>query len=232
MSRYSELGGEIPTLNIESQRQHPNRLHQVSEYNSSYYLLRAIWLYSHHGEYNSNKEAEKLGGINSRVEFNDESWRNVSRILGSQGLRRVSFHVLEAEAITLLIARVSLGLSLGSAVRHLEDLCSFGVIQPSLKLLRPQGIRGGRRVLVYTIPNAEGWRVEAVCKLHRRLENPLYPRALELAERILLTLSRDNDVSYGDVVEAIKPSSRASDVPALAEAVARILLERGIRVWK
>ncbi|MCX6649816.1 MAG: hypothetical protein NTV61_10595 [Candidatus Bathyarchaeota archaeon] len=146
-------------------------------------------------------------------------------------MRRVAFHVLDAEAVTLLITRVSLGLSLGSAVRYLEDLTSFGVIRPAVKLLRPAGVRGGRRVVVYVVPDAETWKVEAVCNLHRRLENPLYKRALEVAEEILINL-RGEDVSYGSILEVIKRSSPTSDTPSTAEGVVRILLEKGIRVWR
>ena len=59
------------------------------------------------------------------IEFSDDSGGS-TRVLSSPGLRRLTFHVLEANAVTLLIAR-SLGLSLGSSVRYLEDLTSFGV---------------------------------------------------------------------------------------------------------
>lgn len=199
----------------------------------SYYLLRAIRLYSLHGECNSNNSADELSRLHSGIVFNDEIWRNVSKILGSPGLRRLTFHVLEAEAVTLLIARVSLGLSLGSAVRYLEDLTSFGVIRPAVKLLRPAGVRGGRRVVVYAVPDAVSQQVEAVCKVHRRLENPLYLRELEIAEGILLDpVLRGGDVSYGAVVEAVKGAGISSGVPVMAEGVVRILLERGVRVWR
>lgn len=156
----------------------------------------------------------------------------MSRILGSPGLRRVAFHVLEAEVITLLIACITLGLSLGSAVRHLEDLRSFGVIEPAVKLLRPPGVRGGRRVLVYVTPDAVGLRVEEVCRLHRRLENPLYLRALELAEEIIRGCDLREGVSYGEILGRVKGSGVSSDVPGLAGDVVRVLVERGVKVWR
>ncbi|MCX6648830.1 MAG: hypothetical protein NTV61_05515 [Candidatus Bathyarchaeota archaeon] len=130
-----------------------------------------------------------------------------------------------------MIARVTLGISLGSAVRHLEDLTSFGVLKPAVKLLRPAGVRGGRRVVVYVIPDAETLKIEAVCALHRRLENPLYQRSLDVAEKMLLNL-RGEDVSYGAVLDAVKETSRSSNVASTAEGVARILHEKGVRVWR
>lgn len=206
-------------------------LHRLPGYNSPIYLLRAVWLYSHQRECNSRSVAEGMSGLNSGVEYNDEDWRIVARVLGSPGLRRLTFHVLEAEAVTLLIARVSLGLSLGSAVRHLEDLTSFGVIRPSVKLLRPAGVRGGRRVLVYSLPDAKLKQVEAVCNVQRKLENPLYMRALEVAERLLLRPSL-KDLSYGAVAQEVKAAVGIQDVASVTECVVRILSEKGIRVWR
>jgi hypothetical protein len=156
----------------------------------------------------------------------------VAKILGSPGLRRVAFHVLEADAVTLLIARISLGLSLGSAVRYLEDLRCFGVIRPTVKLLRPAGVRGGRRVVVYVVLDADVKRVEAVCNMYRKLENPLYLRALEIAEELLLETGSDKDTSFGAVVQAVKGSGVVSNVPSVAEGVVRILIEKGMRVWR
>lgn len=146
-------------------------------------------------------------------------------------MRRVAFHVLDAEAITLLITRITLGLSLGSAVRHLEDLRSFGVIEPTVKLLRPPGARGGRRVIVYVTPNAEGRRVEAACKLHRSLENPLHLRALELAEEIIQGYELREGINYMEILERVKGSG-VTNSPGLAGDVSKILLERGVKVWR
>ena len=202
-----------------------------SESNSPYYLLRAIWLYSCLGESNSIDVLEELARLHSVIEFSDDSWRVASRVFASQGLRRLAFHVLEANAVTLLIAR-SLGLSLGSAVRYLEDLTSFGVLTPTVKLLRPTGVRGGRRVVVYAVPEADVKLVKAACDLHRRLENPLYQRALEIAERILQKGGFQGATSYGDILQLVKESGAASNAPSVAGEVARILVQRGVKVWR
>ena len=38
----------------------------------------------------------------------DESWRIIARVLGSPGLRRLTFHTLKANAVTLLIMRTQM----------------------------------------------------------------------------------------------------------------------------
>lgn len=101
-----------------------------------------------------------------------------------------------------------------------------------MKLLRPAGVRGGRRVVVYVVPDADVKRVEAVCNMHRKLENPLYLRSLEIAEGLLLKTGSDKDTSYRAIVQAVKASGNVSDVLSVAEGVVRILAENGIRVWR
>jgi len=113
-----------------------------------------------------------------------------------------------------------------------QDLRSFGVIRPAAQLLRPAGVRGGCRVVVYVAPDADVKRVEAVCDMHRKLEKPLYLRAVEIAEGLLLKTGSDKDTSYGAVVQAVKASGNVSNVPSVAEGVASILVEKCIRVWR
>ena len=218
-------------MTYNSQSSSKSGLSPVSEFNSSYYLLRAIWLYSHMDESNSEQVLGELARLHSVIEFSDDSWSVAARVLSSPGLRRLTFHVLEANAVTLLIAR-SLGLSLGSSVRYLEDLTSFGVLTPTVKLLRPIGVRGGRRVVVYTVPGADVKLVEAVCDLHRRLENPLYQHALEIAENIFQGVGSQGVTSYGDILRTVKGSGAAANAPSVAGEVVKILVQRGVKVWR
>ena len=82
------------------------------------------------------------------------------------------------------------------------------------------------------MPDADVKRVEAVCNMHRKLENPLYLRALEIAEGLLHKTGSDKDTSYGAVIQAVKGSGVVSNVPSVAEGVVTILIEKGIRVWR
>jgi hypothetical protein len=80
------------------------------------------------------------------------------------------------------------------------------------------------------VPDADAKRVEAVCNMHRKLKNPLYPRALEIAEGLLHKTGSDKDTSYGAIVQAVKGSGVVSNAPSVAEGVVTILVENGIRV--
>jgi hypothetical protein len=82
------------------------------------------------------------------------------------------------------------------------------------------------------VPDADVKRVEAVCNMHRKLENPLYLRGLEIAEGLLHKTGSDEDTRYGAVVQAVKGSGVFSNVPSVAEGVASILVEKCIRVWR
>ena len=231
LSHFSEWGGASEVTSGVEEVRGPPGSYLRSECNSPYYLLRAIWLYSRLGESNSNEIFVELTRLHLVIEFSDDSWRVASRVLASQGLRRLTFHVLEANAVTLLIAR-SLGLSLGSSVRYLEDLTSFGVLKPTVKLLRPIGVCAGRRVVVYAVPGTDVKLVETACDLHRRLENPLYQRALGIAEMILQGVGSQGATSYGDILQSVKESGAASNVPSVAGEVTKILVQRGVKVWR
>lgn len=205
-----------------------------SQSNSVYYLLQAIKSYSSMGEYNRCMVAEKLAELHSKIGFNDGSWKGVGRVLQSSGLRRAAFYVIDNGAVTLLLMRLVLGFSLGSAVRYLEDLRTLNILKPTTKLLRPRDAKGGPRVVVYQTPDAKVDQIQRICDLHRRYEDPFYARALEDTRSLLRDkrLAKGGELSYGDVVDYLRGEAMPRDVQPLAERVCRILLESGVRVWR
>lgn len=171
--------------------------------------------------------------MHPRIRFDEDAWSSAGRVLASSGLRRAAFHVMEEGGVTLLLMRRLLGFSLGSAVRHLEDLESLGVLRPATKLLRPDYARGGPRVVVYRTPDADLVQVQRVCDRHRCFEDPLYLRALEVSGGLRrASLLEGGEVSYVEVVDYLRRDSSAPNVYILAEKVARILVEEGVKVWR
>ena len=208
--------------------------HPGFESNSIYNLLKAIKSYSSAGESNWRLVAEELAELHSRIQFNDDSWHSTGRVLASPGLRKAAFHAIDEGATTLLLMRVMHGFRLGSAVRYLEDLQSLGVLKPATKLLRPPTARGGPRVVVCNTPDSSAEQIQAVCDLHRRYEDPLYAKALELSKALLMecSISGRDELSYGDVVEYLKRKTVPRNVHPLAAQVTRELAERGMKVWR
>lgn len=203
--------------------------------NSPYYLLKAIKLLSHHREFNSATSVGELPGLLSGVGFDSGSLRAVGRILGSDSLRRTTFHVIDAGAVTLLILRGSLGLSLGTAARQLCDLQSYGIITPSVRLHRPMDAEGGPRVKLFQTPDASPEQVNQAVELQRRLESPKYLQAVLVSQTLLedypLVAAR-GETSYADIVTTIRRMKIGYSVPDIAQLASRYLHERGIKVWR
>jgi len=202
---------------------------------SPYYLLKAIKLLLRHREFNSNKSRCELSGLLSGVEFDSNSLRVAGRILSSDSLRRTTFHTMDSGAVTLLILREALGLSLGTAARHLNDLQSYRIISPSVRLLRPMDADGGPRVKIYQTPDASPDQVTSVIELQRRLESPKYRQAIRVAEKLLIDhpeILESCETRYGDIVEYVKIMKLNYNTSDIIQLVSKNLHERGVKVWR
>ena len=202
---------------------------------SPYYLLKAIKLLSRQREFNSTIFSGELPGLLSGIEFDSNSLRVAGRILSNDALRRTTFHKMDSGAVILLILREALGLSLGTASRHLNDLQSYGIISPSVRLLRPMDTGGGPRVKIYQTLDASPDQVTSVIEQQRRLESPKYRQAIRVTEALLRDnpkILRSGETSYGELVESVKVMRLNYNMSDIVQLVIRNLHERGVKVWR
>ena len=101
--------------------------HPGFESNSVYNLLKAIKSYSSASESNWRLVAEELAELHSRIQFNDDSWHSIGRILASPGLRKAAFHAMRARVSLHNIAHAFCdysdiyGLSINNTIYNLRQ---------------------------------------------------------------------------------------------------------------
>lgn len=82
--------------------------------------------------------------------------------------------------------------------------------------------------------SASGDEVAAALKLHYRMLSPKYRVAENVAQTILdqYTQKGQREISYRDLVSAIKEMNIPFKTPDIADLAAQYLGEKGLKVWR
>ena len=118
--------------------------------------------------------------------------------------------------------------------RTIKRLRALGLVGPAVKVSKVQSSKGGPRPTVWALESASGDEVAAALKLHYRMLSPKYRVAENVAQTILdqYTQKGQREISYRDLVSAIKEMNIPFKTPDIADLAAQYLGEKGLKVWR
>jgi hypothetical protein len=208
----------------------PNKLISIGDSNSLYSIVKAIQLLSRIRESNSSVVIFEIQELLSGIEINSQLWKKLAYILANDNIRRATFFLNLEGATTHRILVHTLKLVDSTTWRILNDLESFQIIFPSMKIPRPRKSRGPQ-VTVYQTPDATPDQIQHAIALHKKLESPQYLAALNITQTILNDyLSDSQEISFKDLLRYSRNLGHRD--PGISDLVAHLLQEKGIKVWR
>ena len=201
--------------------------------NSVYYILKGLELfwqnYQNNSCFNRSNSRELFW---DSPEYFDACLKAVGRILSSDKFRKVVEYFLLHKAATLPILYDRLKLKRKTLYWILEELEVYGVIQTITEI---DENRRGRKFKVYATPDATEEDINKAIRLHKRLRSPKYRIAEKLAQTLLtdyITKAQSNEITFREIVITIREIKIPYNKYDIAEIVAKILEEKGIKVWR
>ena len=160
----------------------------------------------------------------------------LGEILGIVDLRNILFHFMDYGAATSLILQQRLKLSASKVYRYIGKLKNLDVIEPAVRMPRERSSRGGPRAIVFKVPDADIVQVTDAISLHRKLLNPKYRVAEELAQILLdeyIEPKGLKEITKREILVFVKKRHVLFVAGDIAELMAQYLQhQRGIKVWR
>ena len=203
--------------------------------NSLYYLLRFVRLVLRYARTNPDllyKELDKLllqNATNLDIHI-------IGKTLETEDLRIVLCYFMDYGAATALILQQRLKLNESKVYRYIRKLKNLDIIEPAVRIPSQLRSTGGPRATVYRVPDADIIQVNDAIALHRKLLNPKYRVAEELAQILLdeyLEPKGLNEITKREILVFVKERKVLFVAGDIAELMARYLQhQRGIKVWR
>ena len=135
---------------------------------------------------------------------------------------------------TAWVLQTELNMPEATVYRTIKRLRALGLVGPAVKVSKVQSSKGGPRPTVWALESASGDEVAAALKLHYRMLSPKYRVAENVAQTILdqYTQRGQREISYRDLVSAIKEMNIPFKTPDIADLAAQYLGEKGLKVWR
>lgn len=142
-------------------------------------------------------------------------------------------YLFDNGAVTSVIVRRRLHIPRRTAFQSLDDLRALGLIELSCKAWVPR--MKGRPSNVYQLLDADIEAVQKTVNLHNLLfSSKKYRVADKLAQTILEEFMEKEkmEIKYNEIIARVKTLRIPFSTPDISDMVARILNEKGIRIWR
>ena len=197
--------------------------------NLLYNILNDVEFLTNFGKKNSCFYTSNLREF---MTIRDKILGRVGYILFKEKVRWVAFYFLTRKAATPQILQHEFGIHYRTLYRILRDLEAFGLIHPITKINEN---RRGRKVKVYATSDASEEDIKKAITLHMKLLSPKYRIAEKLAQTLLtdyITKTQSNEITFREIIITIREIKIPYNKHDIAEIVAKILEEKGIKVWR
>ena len=154
-------------------------------------------------------------------------------IKGSTG--EVFFYLLEHGAATAWVLEVDAGLPEATVYRAIKRLRKLDIIVPGAIIPKIRGKLGGPRPTVWALAGSSTEEVARAMIKHTRAISPKYKVAEEMVQALLEDtpgIYERNEVTHRELINYLKIKRAPFKRNDVAELMATILLERGIKVWR
>ena len=162
---------------------------------------------------------------------------NLSNIIGlnrlarSSNLLKVAMFFARHKASTFRILSRELKIPRSSLFWAIEELINLGLIEPVDEIRQ----RKGRPAFIYATPDASEDDIKRARIRHRRISNPKYRAAERLAQTLLteyLEKRERCEISIREILIFIREVKLPYSSVDVAEIVAELLSEKGIKIWR
>jgi len=153
------------------------------------------------------------------------------RLDSSPILQRVARYFLERKASTSRILRTELNLPKSTVTWALQQLADIGFIEPVSEVKQERG----RPAIIYATPDASKEDIKQARIRHRRLSSPKYRAAEKLAQTLLtkyLEKNESSEISIREILIFVREVKLPYSSIDVAEIVAELLSEKGIKIWR
>ena len=153
------------------------------------------------------------------------------RLDSSPILQRVARYFLEKKASTSKILRTELELPKSTVTWALQQLTEIGFIEPVSEVRQERG----RPAFIYATPDASEDDIKRARIRHRRISNPKYKAAERLAQTLLteyLEKRERCEISIREILIFVREVKLPYSSADVAEIVAELLSEKGIKIWR
>jgi len=155
----------------------------------------------------------------------------LNRLARSSNLLKVAMFFARHKASTFRILSRELKIPRSSLFWAIEELINLGFIEPVDEIRQ----RKGRPAFIYATPDASEDDVKRARIRHRRISNPKYRAAERLAQTLLteyLEKRERCEISIREILVFVREVRLPYNAKDLAELVAELLSENGVKIWR
>jgi len=158
------------------------------------------------------------------------------KALETKDLRSVVYYFMDYGAATSLILQQRLKLNESKVYRYIGKLKNLDIIEPAVRIPSQLRSTGGPRATIYKVPDADIIQINDAITLHRKILNPKYRLAEELAQILLDEYIEPRgltEITKREILVFVKERKVLFVAGDIAELMARYLQhQRGIKVWR